>query len=269
MRRPAIISILLLIAIQVNGADDISTDNLRASVRLPSFNASVSFGFNYDLLRAPTDVSFDYSQGFFGFNLPLEQSVDLRSVLNYANPAIDSIFADSAIFTNGEDFRPRGKARQNPNMTVRVDVPMMGGVASFSNTQNFFMAYQNILGNPDVFVNPDSLGEGISFLMRGTISVPVNLSMSWETMTFGYAYKINRYLTMALNLHRHLFTMDLRSKVDVNLLGRLKYESINKELDYPSDKVFGRAYGHYDAEVWTPTIGIEAWRFNFDKQVRV
>ena len=103
-------------------------------------------------------------------------------------------------------------ARQNPNATVRVEVPMLGGVGSFSNTQNMYLNYQNVLGNPDIFVNPQNLGEGVNFLLRGTVNVPMDLTLYWETMTFGYAYKLNKFFTFALNLHRHVFSLDLRGK---------------------------------------------------------
>ncbi|MDO5577317.1 MAG: hypothetical protein Q4F84_09570, partial [Fibrobacter sp.] len=150
--------LLIVISWNIYSADDISVDDMNADVRLPTFNAKVSFGFNYDLLRAPTDVSFEYPKGFFGFNIPLEKSFNLRDVATYIRPAIDSIFEDSSIFSDGgESFRPNGVAKQNANVTIRVDVPMLWGVASFSNVQNFYLNYQNTLGNPDIFINPDSL----------------------------------------------------------------------------------------------------------------
>lgn len=263
---------LFSLVMTLYAANEMDIDNLNANIKLPQFNARLSIGFNYDLLRTPTDVSFEYPRGFMGFNVPLEQTINLRDFIQYIDPAIDSIFNDSTMFSNGNDFKPEGIAKQNPNVSVSVDVPMMGGVASFASTQNFFLNYQNALGNPNFFINPppDSLIEGVQLLLRGTINVPMNLSMSWETMTFGYAYRINQYLTMALNLHRHLFTMDIKGKVDADILGRFKYDSgeeggaglsINHEMDFSSDKVYGRAYGHYDAEVWTPTIGVKVWRF--------
>ena len=260
MRMRVVVSILLMSVFELLAG--------QPSVQLPAFDASISIGFNYDLLRTPTDVSFEYPRGYFGFNIPLKQTVNLRDFLNYIDPAIDSVFMDSSIFTNGGDFRPRGSARQNPNMSVQVDVPMMGGVASFSNTQNFYFKYTNVLGNPNVFI--DTMMGDLNLLLRGTTNVPLNVSLGWETMTFGYAYRINQHLIMALNLHRHLFNMNLRANIDVDLLGRFKFESsaggaggisIDHELNYPSTNLYGEAYGHYESEVWTPTIGIKAWRF--------
>lgn len=268
MRIQAVCAVVACILIKLHAADNIDIDDLGANIKLPNFDARLSIGFNYDFLRDPTAVSFEYPRGFIGFNIPISHSVNLRDFIQYIDPAVDSIFSDSSIVSNGNDFKPKGSARQNPNTTIQVDVPMLGGVASFSNTQNFMLNYSNALGNPNVFINPDSIMDGVDFLLRGTISVPLNLSMSWETMTFGYAYRINRYLTMAFNLHRHTFTLDLRGKIDIDLLGKLNYQSddgnikIDRELDYPSSKVYGHALGHYEAEVWTPTLGLRAWRFS-------
>jgi len=39
----------------------------------------------------------------------------------------------------GEHSSPRLPAQQYANMTIRVDVPMLGGVATFSNIQNVYL----------------------------------------------------------------------------------------------------------------------------------
>ena len=263
--------LLSVIVLQVRAADDIvNTEGLGAEISLPTFEARLGIGFNYDLLHDPFDVSFEYPKGYFGMNLPLEKSVNVRDYTGYINPAVDSLFADSSLFTNGEEFKPTAGARQNPNPTIRVDVPMIGGVASFSSTQNFFLNYSNALGNPNVFLSPDSLMEGLRFLMRGTINVPVSLTASWESMTFGYAFEVNRYVKLALNLHRHVFALDIRGKIDVDLLGLYNYQieqegmkiEVDGKPDYSSDKVYGDVYGHYEAEAWSPTIACKAWRFS-------
>jgi hypothetical protein len=244
-----------------------------ANVRLPAFDARIGIGFNYDFLKEPTDVSFEYPKAYFGMNLPLNKNANLRDFTGYIDPAIDSMFADSNVISNGNEFKPNANARQNPNMTIRVEVPMMGGVASFSNIQNFYFNYTNVLGNPNIFANPSNLADGMEFLLRGTVNVPMSMSMYWETMTFGYAYKLNRFFIVALNLHRHTFSLDFRAKVDVDLMGRydismgsggnsgVDIPSINGTIDYSSQKIYGSAYGHYEADVWTPTLGLKAWRF--------
>ncbi|MBN1577826.1 MAG: hypothetical protein JW913_14795 [Chitinispirillaceae bacterium] len=259
-----LISVFIL---QAGAADDFSGGT---EIELPTFEARVGIGFNYDLLHDPFDVSFEYPKAYFGLNLPLEKTVNIRDYTGYFNPAVDSLFADESLFKNGDEFRPTAGARQNPNPTVRVDVPMMGGVASFASTQNFFLSYDNMLGNPLIELDT-SIEGGMEFLMRGTVNMPVSLTSSWETMTFGYAFEVNRYVKLALNLHRHVFVLDMRGKIDVDLLGRYDIPvsggemsdfDISNELDYPSEKINGVAYGHYETEMWSPTIACKVWRFS-------
>ena len=265
-----LISPLIIICIQFSSVFALSTDSLNAKVNLPKFDAQIGVGFNYDLLKDPTDVSFEYPSAFFGFNVPLKTS----NLLGYMEESIDSVFSDT-MYSNGEDFKPNATARQNANVTVRVEVPMLGGVGSFSNIQNVFLKYQNVLGNPDIYLNPSNLGDGVSFLLRGTLNVPMELSLYWETMTFGYAYRLNKYFTFALNLHRHIFAMDMRGNVNVDMMGRYSIDqssesssenaasvSLDGEIDYPSEKMYGSAYGHFETEVWSPTLAIKAWRFS-------
>jgi hypothetical protein len=260
--------------IRAQAAGNISANDFSTEVQLPKVEVRLGIGFNYDLLHDPLDVSFEYPRGYFGMNLPLEKSVNVRDYTGYIQPGIDTMFADSSLFTNADEFRPTAGARQNPNPTIRVDVPMLGGVASFISTQNFFIDYSNLLGNPNIFISPDSL-ENLNFLLRGTVNVPVNLTASWESMTFGYAFEVNRYVRLAFNLSRHIFTMNVNGKVDVDLLGRYDISmgsssgtsgfdvpSINGELDYSSDKIYGEVYGHYEAETWSPTVAFKAWRLS-------
>lgn len=238
----------------------------------------MGIGFNYDLLHDPLDVSFDYPRGYFGMNLPLEKSINVMDYKDKFNVGIDSMINQyDGMFSNLDEFRPTVGARQNPNPSIRVDVPMLGGVGSFSSTQNFYFNYENTLGNPDIFINPtpDSIIQGMSFLMRGTINIPVSMTASWETMTFGYAFEVHRLLKLALNLHRHVFYLDMRGKADIDLLGRynisvgeagsesgFEIPTIEGEINYPSNKFSGGAYGHYETEVWTPTLAFQAWRFS-------
>jgi len=151
---------------------------------------------------------------------------------------------------------------------------MMGGVASFSNIQNFYMNFQTILGNPNLFLNYDTAG--INFLLRGTVNVPLDLTMSWETMSFAYAFNVNKWFMLALALNRHVFAVDLRGKVDVDLLGRYSVDPsaaggggvaispVEGNLDYPSDRVHGQIFGYYNADVWSPSLAMKLWRLSVD-----
>lgn len=243
---------------------------------LPTFQTSISFGFNYDLLRSPLDVSFDQPQGYFGFNAPIEWVVNVRSLASALDPQygkIDDMFNDTSLIRNGRDFKPTAGASQNPNITIRVDMPMLGGVASFSNVQNVYLNYQTLLGNPNLFVNYDTsdASSDISFLLRGTLSVPLKLSMNWETMTFSYAFQFSKLLTGAVSLSRHVFSADLRGKIDADILGQYNVVAkqdgvssapISGALDYPSQRIHGTIYGYYDAVAWTPTLALQFWRLS-------
>lgn len=234
----------------------------------PKFNAELSVGFNYDLLKSPTAVSFDTPKGYFGLNIPLRYNASaiLDTLLN-------EVESDTTVFKDGATIQPTVHAMQNANTSVRVDVPLLGGVATFSNIQNFFFNYGFALGNPAFDVETPA-GEDFSFLMRGTVNVPLELTLGWETMTFGYAYRVNKNVIFALNLHRHVFSFDLNGTMNVDILGKYSITpdlgenvdfggalAIKGSIDYPSSKVRGTAHGHYEAEVWSPTLGAKIWRF--------
>ena len=243
-----------------------STGSIPAAIHLPSFNAKLALGFNYDMLRPLTAVSFDYSKGYLGFNIPFDQTVNPLEVASGFGAPTDSLFADTTMFANGSDFRPSTGFKQYANSTIRVDVPMLGGVCSFSNTQNFYVNYITNLGSANIKVHPDSLASGIGLILKGNINVPIEGALGWETMSFGYAYRVNRNLMLAMNLSRHIFRLDMLAKVDVNLLGKLTIKqsiiSLEQQIDYPSTKTFGYASGHYGAEAWSPSFAIQAWRLS-------
>ena len=254
---------------------------------LPAFNAGISMGFNYDFISPPTDVSFEYPRGYFGVNIPFKKNIPALDIARQMSDGVDRIFADTTLMRGGEDYRPETSAKQHANTSIRVDVPMMGGVATFSNTQNFYLNYTNTIGNPNLYY--DTTLSGVGVLMRGTLNVPLEFTTGWESMTFGYAYRVNKNVAFALNLHRHVFTFDLHGNVNVDILGRYNIDlvAINEEqgaggeaadylgetikgtLDYPSESVRGIADGHYEAEVWSPTIGAALWRFTWTSRFGV
>ena len=237
-----------------------------AKITLPSVNAKITLGFSYDLLRSPTDVSSDYAKGFIGFNIPYDNAVNPLEVVSNFTDALDTVFADSTMFANGDKFKPSVGFKQNANTTVRVDVPMLGGVGSFSTIQNFYINYSTVLGNGNLSIKPDSLAPGVDLFLKGALNVPITTSLSWETMSFGYAYKVNKLLMLAFNLNRHVFELDLQSRIDANIYGFFAINkpevqlTLRKNIDYNSTQVYGNASGHYRAEAWTPTIGIKFWR---------
>ena len=100
-------------------------------------------------------------------------------------------------------------------------------------------------------------------------------------MTFGYAYRINKDIVAAMNIHRHLFRVDMLANIDAEFLGYVKENQTAKNsgnsagggiealggdalsLEFPINysKVGGHASGHYEAEAWSYSLGLELWRF--------
>jgi len=234
------------------------------------FDARLSIGFNYDLLRPPTSVSFEYPKGYFGLNVPIQQSVNPLEMATLYGGGMDSLFSDSGVFTEGAEFEPRATAAQSPNHTIRVDVPVMGGVATFSNIENVNLTYLNTLGIPSLRTDTTMEEEGVSMLLRGAISVPMDIIAKWETMTFGYAYRVNRNFRFAFHLNRHLFHARLRAKVNVDMLGYADVDQEQISLRIPlSYSLEGAATADYLAEAWSPTIAVDYWRFGLTSRFGV
>jgi hypothetical protein len=248
----------------------------------PTFNARLTMGFNYDILRPPTDVSFDYAVGYAAFNFPFESGslIPKETASQLWGQVSKQLSQDSA---SGQSFQPQASARQFANTTIRVDIPMLGGVATFSNIQNVYVNYLNTLGNTDLRVGYDTtitsngMPTNVSLLLLGAINVPIEATLGWETMSFGYAYKVTKDLVVAANVQRHIFRLDLLANVDVDMLGQFSATQSggaggggglggsadikNQPIDYPSSKVYGEANGHFEAEAWTGTFGVKYWRF--------
>lgn len=247
--------VILCIAGYCFAQDDITISNV-----LPDLNAQLSFGFNYDYIRSPLKVSFDYPRGYFSINIPLTYSPPKTLTGN-----LTELLSDE--FTEGEEFEPRASAKQNANTTIKVDVPMMGGVASFSNMQMMHLRYMNTLGVPNLKISqPQGTDSEFGLLLRGMVSVPIDLQVGWETMTFGYAYQVNDMLKFAFNLHRHVFTFDVKGKIDIDILGKFSVTvsdenagdyTMEGEIEYPLNNVID---GHYEVERWTPTFAVKYWR---------
>ena len=252
------------------------------SLTPPTFNARLTVGFNYDILRPPTDVSFDYAKGYAAFNFPFESGslIPKETGSQLWGQVSKQLSQDSS---QGQSFQPQASARQFANTTIRVDIPMLGGVATFSNIQNVYINYLNTLGNTDLHVGYDTTinnngsPTNVSLLLLGAINVPIEATLGWETMSFGYAYRITKDLVVAANVQRHIFRLDLLANVDVDMLGQFSATQsggaggggglggtadINiQPIDYPSSKVYGEANGHFEAEAWTGTFGVKYGRF--------
>ena len=250
--RNVLSGIFIFLAFMYVHSQDVSTE-----IGGLDFKAEFAIGFNYDFCRPPLDVSFDNPKGFLGMNIPLKYTLP-QSLSDNLSSYIAGQFSDSA---QSEEYVPEAYAKQNTNFSIKVDIPMLGGVATFSNMQMMYLQYINKIGIPKLEVGTEDGGD-VDMFMRGAISVPIELSIGWETMTFGYAYEVNDMLKFAFNLHRHTFSFDLKGKVDVDILGELGItlegnslppERINYSLHNTID-------GHYELERWTPTFAVKYWR---------
>jgi len=290
MRRIGVFAAVLAVVLAVSGPVSAQSGSGLdqpdgVGINLPSFDVRMSMGFNYDLLRPLTGVSFSYPAGYFGLNIPIGLGADIRKLIG--EKTMDDIFSDSSLFRVGDNFKPTADASQNTNSTVRVDVPMLGGVGTFAYTQNFFFNFNTALGGSSVISAYQDIGEMVEdegiggyLALRGALRIPLSLSMGWETMTFGYAYRVNNddNLIFALNMHRHLFSLDMRLRADIDLLGHVNLRANNVEfdggaapinlsidddiIDFSSDKCNGSAQGRFRAEAWTPSLAVKWGRFS-------
>jgi len=282
MRAKQVVCLLALVLAFSSYGDGGIPSGFSPTLTPPSFNAKLTLGFNYDILRPPTDVSFDYAKGYIAFNFPFESGslVPKETGAQLWGQVSKQLSQDSA---SGQSFQPQASARQFANTTIRVDIPMLGGVASFANIQNVYINYLNTMGNTDMriaydtSINNNGSSTDVSLLLLGAINVPIEASLGWETMSFGYAYRVNKDLVLAANVQRHIFRLDMLAKVDVDMLGQFSATQSggasagggglsgatdikNQEIDYPSSKVYGEANGHFEAEAWSTTVGIKYWR---------
>lgn len=230
----------------------------------PGLSAQLSVGFNYDFLRSPLNVSFDKQVGYFSVNIPVKFSIP-NSINSLVPDQIEKTFPE------GKKFTPETYARQYGNTTLRVDLPnllLKNSVLTVSNIQMMYLNYNNVLKIPRLEVGTSGQGgDGkLNLFLRGIVSIPIDFSLGWETLTLGYAYKLNDMFTFAVNLHRHSFHFDLQGKVDIDILGRfstlIKQEGIEYpikgDLDY---SLKNSVEGHYDLVRYSPSFAIRAWRF--------
>lgn len=276
----AVAAAALLTAAPANAQND------NVTVFVPNFDVRMSMGFNYDLLRSLTDVSFDRPMGYLGLNVPFFHGGNLTDFMSES--AIDDLFNDSDFFERGDNFKPTARAQQNDNYTIRVDVPMLHGVGSFAYTQNFFMNLSTALGGAEVINMWQDVGDASPNVdgyvaIKGALRLPLNISLGWETMTFGYTYRIanNDDFRVALNLHRHLFSMNVQLAANIDLLGHadvqttipvagapdLSFEFNDELINFNSGDCNGQMSGRYRAEVWSPSFGARFGRFTLDSRL--
>lgn len=233
------------------------TDGL--TLPTPDANISLGIGFNYDYLKSPFDVDFENAKGYYSINIPIKFALSTEM--------IDLIFSSmSDNFTDDEYFTPSIAAKQFANTTIKVDVPMLGGVCSFSHINVMSLKYENSTGIPSFRYKPDlnnSNGFDTDLLLLGNLNTPINFSLGWESMMFGYVYKINELFTLGLNMHRHRFYFNADANIDMDIKGNIKTTMSKANMDIPIEySLKNPLSGEYVLERWTPTFAFRVWRFD-------
>lgn len=255
MKRRTLLTIVILFLMV---SMSFSQDNIKTSVPAPDATVEFAMGFNYDYLKSPLRLSFDYPKGYFGMNIPLKYSMPKELSQQLFEGTSD-------FFAEGDEFDPRLAAKQAPNTTIKVDVPMLNGVLSFSYITNMNLQLKSNISMQNFSMETDEEGAQFDLKLDGIVSVPLDLFIGWESMTFGYAYQVNEKLSLAFNLHRHTFEFDLKGKIDVDLRGPYEvnvegYDLPSGELDYSLHNVID---GHYDITKFTPTFALKFWRVSW------
>jgi len=248
---------IYLIVFLIAGFVFAKTDGL--TLPTPDANVSLGIGFNYDYLKSPLDVDFENAKGYYSINIPMKFALSTEMV--------DQIFSSmSNNFTDDEYFTPSIAAKQFANTTIKVDVPMLGGVCSFSHINVMSLKYENTTGIPSFRYKPEfnnSDGLNTDLLLLGNINTPMSFSLGWESMMFGYVYRINELFTLGLNMHRHRFYFNANANIDIDIYGRVKASMAEANMDIPIEySLKNPISGEYALERWTPTFAARAWRFD-------
>ena len=225
----------------------------------PGGNATAQVGFNYDYLRDPLSVNFNEGLGYFSFNLPLTVRAGRRTMNTYFKRINERT-------SDGKFFTPEIELQQFTNTTLRADIPLFGGIFSFSHINIFKLHYANNLGVPSVLYHKHSItddNDTLDLTLRGALNVPANLRLGWEALSFGYAYQFDSLWTLSFTMSRHSFYFDLYGNVDLDILGTIAIRSddLNKDvgIDYSLHSIVD---GYYNLTRWTPTVALKVWRFS-------
>jgi hypothetical protein len=91
--------------------------------------------------------------------------------------------------------------------------------------------------------------------------------MGWRTQTFGYAFKPRGDLTVAVQLHRHLFEATADGAVNTSIQGNIGIDmqggpnfARNDTVRYSEDQLHGGISGRYSGTAWSPAFGVKWWR---------
>ncbi|MBL8025331.1 MAG: hypothetical protein JNL74_02910 [Fibrobacteres bacterium] len=245
-------------------AGGVAAQDLDYSLNSKQTQAVLNAGISYDLLRYPTNVSFDYPEGYLSFNIPLDLTTDKYD------------FSDK-LKGSDERFTPTFGARQRLNYAFRVNIPMLKGVITYAQTENVNFDLNMNLGSTVSIDTTLSISKTTSdkanLKLAGAVNLPIRYEMGWRTQTFGYAYKPRPDMVFAINLHHHLFEANANGQPNINILGNVTINSelLKKELpiNYSEEDVYGQVSGHYKGSAWSPAFGLKWWRFTVTSRIGV
>lgn len=216
-------------------------------------DAKLSGAFSYDFLKSPLSRPFDYGLAEASLNLPFNASAQAQKFLGS--------FADSAV------VMPSLFARISQDMNTHVDVsaPVFGGILFFAARENASLTVTGSLG--DTYFNLDTTLSGAgAVLLKGSIHLPLQFEMAWRSLTFGYAYRPVPWLTMAFQIHKHLFSARTSGDLRPDLAGRITVGgdqgSTSFLVQYPDSKVYGSVNGAYQGVAWSPEMAVGVGRFH-------
>lgn len=209
-------------------------------------DAELSGAFSYDFLKSPLGRPIGMGRAQINFNLPVNVSAQAQSFLGDAS---DSTVVVPDLFA---------RVSQDLNAHLDISAPVFGGTAFFAARENASLAVTGALG--DTRFNMDTSLESGAVLMKGSIHMPMVFDMHWRSLTFGYAFRPTPLVTMAFQVHKHLFSARTSGDLRPDLSGRITVEGDGANtsflVEYPDSKVYGTARGDYQGKAWSPEMGL-------------
>ena len=209
-------------------------------------DAEISGAFSYDFLTSPLRHPSDKALAEISVNLPINVSAQAQRFLGSV--------ADSAVVMP-EIF---ARVSQHLNAHVAVSAPLFRGTAFFAARENASLTVSGALG--DARFNLDTALESGSVLLKGSIHMPMIFDLYWRSLSFGYAFRPNDFVTLAFQVHKHLFGARTAGDLRPDLAGRISVGGADANtsfaVEYPDSKVYGTALGRYEGKAWSPEMGL-------------
>lgn len=246
------ISVIFLLVLTAPLALFYQSPNAQPLLIVGRADAKISGAFSYEFLKSPLSRPMDYGLAEASLNLPINASAQAQKFLGS--------FADSAV------VMPSLFARISQDMNAHVDVsaPVFGGILFFAARENASLAVTGSLG--DTYFNLDTTLSGAgAVLLKGSIHLPLQFEMAWRSLTFGYAYQPVPWLTLAFQIHKHLFSARTSGDLRPDIAGRITVGGDQGNtsflVEYPDTKVYGAVKGAYQGVAWSPEMAVGVSRF--------